>query len=186
MNSNDPQPDRTASSARDRAATPRIPRASRAPAAPTGESWETRLDRELKALPDRAAPRTLIPRVLAAIEARACLPWYRRPWWEWPLPFQVLSLLGLSALLGLATWLLIHAGDIGLTVSVPGEVQSLLAPVAPVWSALSALAGAVASVLRGLGGWVVLAGGGFCAVMYLSCIGLGTACYRLAFNRRNQ
>jgi len=41
--------------------------------------WEAHLDRQLRELPDRPAPTTLMPRVLAAIRARA-LPWYQRTW----------------------------------------------------------------------------------------------------------
>jgi hypothetical protein len=121
---------------------------------------------------------------MAALEAKACRPWYRRPWWDWPSVLQVLSLLGLSGLLGVATWLVMHAGQIEWAGAVGREAHSLTAPLSPAWSVLTALAGAAAAVLRGLSGWVFLAGGAFCILMYLSCVGLGTAFYRVAFYRR--
>lgn len=147
--------------------------------------WEAELDRKLRSLPDRPAPRTLIPRVLTALHAQAVLPWYRRPWWNWPPAAQVLSLLVLSGLLGMATWLVIHAGRVDWAAAFMDDAKRWLAPLAPVWSLLSALAGAVALVLKGAGGWVPAAGTGLCLVMYLSCIGLGTVFYRVAFSRRN-
>jgi len=153
--------------------------------APKAASWESALNRELRNLPDRPAPRTLIPRVMAALQTRAGLPWYRRPWWDWSSGLQALSLLGLSGLLGLATWLAMHAGQIEWMSVLGSELRSWLAPLSPVWSLLSSLAGAVALVLRGISGWICLAGGAFCVVMYLSCVGLGTAFYRVACYRRN-
>ena len=49
------------------------------------------LDRELKRLPGPRAPRTLLPRVMAAVGAPRVLPWYSRPWITWPRALQVLS-----------------------------------------------------------------------------------------------
>lgn len=49
----------------------------------------------LTRLPAPAAPPTLLPRVLAAIQRR---PWYARAWTTWPRPMQVASLAVLSGL----------------------------------------------------------------------------------------
>ena len=46
---------------------------------------EALVDRELKSLPPLAAPPSLAPRILAALAARAAVPWYRRAWQEWPI-----------------------------------------------------------------------------------------------------
>jgi hypothetical protein len=35
------------------------------------------------------APGSLSPRVMAAVRARLALPWYRRPWFSWPVGWQV-------------------------------------------------------------------------------------------------
>lgn len=147
-------------------------------------AWETRLDREFKGLPDRAAPHTLIPRVMAAVQARVCAPWYRRPWWDWPPALKIVSLLGMSGLLGLATWLVMHCSEYPWTAAAAGELKTWLAPLNPVWTLLTSLAGALALVFKGTGSWILLGAGGLCAIMYLSCVALGSAVYRVASYRR--
>ncbi len=149
------------------------------------ETWETRLDRELKRLPDRSAPRTLIPRVMAAVQTRAVAPWYHQPWWDWHPALKAVSLLGLSGLLGVATWLILHSGDLGWTAAVSAEIKTWFAPLSPVWALLTSLVGALALVLKGVGSWVLLGAASLCAFMYLSCVALGTAVYRVAVYRRN-
>jgi hypothetical protein len=53
--------------------------------------------RELRALPAPRAPRTLLPRVLAAADASARRPWYSRAWMTWPAVWQAVSVLVLIA-----------------------------------------------------------------------------------------
>ena len=62
------------------------------------QDWEQQMDRALRSLPPPCAPETLAPRVMAAIAARAALPWYRRTWFEWPRSWQVASALLTAAL----------------------------------------------------------------------------------------
>ena len=42
------------------------------------------MDRELRRLPLPRAPQTLLPRVMAAVQAWAQRPWYTRAWFAWP------------------------------------------------------------------------------------------------------
>jgi hypothetical protein len=59
---------------------------------------EDLVDRALRQLPTPRAPQTLMPRVMAAIDAR-CVPTSRaRPWLAWPLAWQVASVTILIAL----------------------------------------------------------------------------------------
>jgi hypothetical protein len=53
---------------------------------------ERLIDRELRALPPPRAPRTLLPRVMAAVEASKHQPWYSRAWLTWPIGWQVASI----------------------------------------------------------------------------------------------
>lgn len=75
---------------------------------------ERLVGRHLRALTAPSAPRTLLPRVLAAARAWSERPWYRREWLTWPLGWQ----LGSAALL-----LLSMVGGFGLMPAI----QSLIA-----------------------------------------------------------
>ena len=66
---------------------------------------EQRVDRELRRLPGPRAPHTLLPRVLAAVEAWVNRPWYTRAWFTWPLGWQVASV-ALLALVVAGVWML--------------------------------------------------------------------------------
>jgi hypothetical protein len=64
---------------------------------------ETLVDRELKRLPAPRAPHTLLPRVMAAVEALAQRPWYTRAWFTWPAGWRVASIVPI-VLLVYAAW----------------------------------------------------------------------------------
>ena len=66
---------------------------------------EQKLHRELRRLPAPRAPHTLLPRVLAAVEAWVNRPWYTRAWFTWPLGWQVASV-ALLALAVAGMWML--------------------------------------------------------------------------------
>jgi len=63
------------------------------------------VDRELQRLPPPRAPHTLLPRVLAAVDAWSRRPWYTRAWFTWPLAWQVASIAAV-ALLVYGMWML--------------------------------------------------------------------------------
>jgi len=52
---------------------------------------ERHVDDVLADLPPLGAPDTLLPRVLAAVQAWAARPWYQRAWLTWPIGLQVAS-----------------------------------------------------------------------------------------------
>ena len=60
------------------------------------------VSRQLRALPMPPAPRTLLPRVLAAARAWSERPWYARDWFTWPLVWQCgsVALLLLTVVVG--------------------------------------------------------------------------------------
>ena len=51
---------------------------------PSPDNLEKLIHQTLRSLPDRRAPHTLEARVMAAIEARAALPWWRQSFAQWP------------------------------------------------------------------------------------------------------
>jgi len=145
--------------------------------------WETELAQELRKLPDREAPATLIPRVMAALQARVRLPWWRRTWWQWPPAAQLLGLLAVSSVLGLITYYATRGWEAALVAGMTQQVQAWLEPLRPAWSCLVSLANALALVLRQAGQLVFLAVGACSLAAYVSCVGLGTAVYRVVVRR---
>lgn len=146
--------------------------------------WDALLDRELKRLPNRRAPETLIPRVIKVIETRARQPWYRQTWWHWPKLVQVMSLLGVSTLLGAIVWVCLGTDAAAMRpLAGGGAFDSVLAPLAALWSLVGALAGALGLVAKQAGGWALFGGMAVMGAAYLSCVGLGTVFYRVALRR---
>jgi len=60
------------------------------------DELERRVHEELRRLPAPLAPDTLLPRVLAAVDAWARRPWYARAWFTWPVGLQVASMAALA------------------------------------------------------------------------------------------
>ena len=61
------------------------------------DELEALVDRELRRLPLPRAPHTLLPRVMAAVEAWAQRPWYTRAWFAWPAGWRLVSLVAACA-----------------------------------------------------------------------------------------
>jgi hypothetical protein len=68
------------------------------------DDLEQRMRDELARLQTPLAPGTLLPRVLAAVDAWVNRPWYARAWFTWPLGWQTASVV-LVALALYATWM---------------------------------------------------------------------------------
>lgn len=62
------------------------------------DELERLIDGELKGLPQPRAPRSLLPRVMAAIDAPRVQPWYSRPWLAWPRVWQGVSVAFVASL----------------------------------------------------------------------------------------
>lgn len=145
---------------------------------------EQAIDRELRQLPPETAPATLLPRVLAALRQSAGLPWWHRPWQTWPASLQVASAalvfagLGLLFVYGPAAADAVRAGWLAQQFS---GTMKFLSPYADSVGALGKpllAAGRKASSLVLFGVFAVW------ALMYLSCVGLGTVFVRMAILKR--
>jgi hypothetical protein len=137
---------------------------------------------ELRRLPQPTAPRTLLPRVMAAVHAWSMRPWYARAWFTWPVGLQVLSV---AAVLGFLA---------GVVVIAPGAEQIVRDAIAARASGLTAhLAAAFGNVEAGViaarvlwrtfGEPVVPYVFVLVALMGFACAIFGTAFNRVAFGR---
>ena len=135
---------------------------------------------QLQKLPLLSAPSSLMPRVLAAVQAQADGPWWRQPWWRWPRLAQAAFLVLTVLLAGFIS----NSGSLvsdGLTsysqqlaqrlggFSVLGEFLLRLLDTA--WLCLQDNQPLLLYALAAT------------AVLYLVCIGLGTLFVRVAFQR---
>jgi hypothetical protein len=140
------------------------------------------IDRELKKLPELTAPDSLIPRVLATIRAHA-KPWWQRSWATWPWWWRVAFLALTLALLGAVTFGVPEAlGGLSLQPLV-AKVNVLVDSLAPLWKPFAALGNACLVLVRSGGQLLLWSLVAVSLVAYLTCVGLGTLCYRVAFNK---
>ena len=144
---------------------------------------EADIDRELKALPSLPAPLTLASRVMAAIEKRSALPWFRHPWFAWPIALRLASLMTLLALFGGLTfgaWAVFHSGS-GV---LPEKFGGGLSAVGALWEVAWVLLDAVARVVKQLGPLFLIAYVAILTFGSATCLGLGTLGMRVALARR--
>jgi len=140
---------------------------------------ERLVDRELRSLPPVRAPRTLLPRVLAAVHAKT-RPWYSRAWLTWPLGWQIASLVVLlgtvagGAMLAPAAQAAI--GALPLVDDVRGGVANTTRDAEIVATALGVL-------WRMLLGPVVRYALAVVFLMCLACAVFGTALNHLVFGK---
>ena len=88
---------------------------------------EQTVHRELRQLPPPRAPHTLLPRVLAAVDAWSRRPWYARAWFTWPLGWQLASA-AVAALVMYGLW--------SLPAAAPPEVAAATSATRVVWRTL--------------------------------------------------
>ena len=152
---------------------------------PYEERLAAEIDEQLKGLPELQAPATLIQRVSAAIEQRRNSPWYRQPWQAWPAPLRAAALVMLAAFfatLCLGVWKLPETESY---VAATRHLAGWLSVLTTLCNALNALIGTLAQALQRLGQGLLLGCLAAVALAWALCLGLGTACLRLALARRS-
>jgi hypothetical protein len=123
------------------------------------------LGARLRQLPLPVAPRTLLPRVMAAAQEWARRPWYARAWFTWPLAWQAASIAGLCLL------------GAGLVLLVP-SVASAAAHIATVNAAVVLWR----TIVRPIAPYAFA----FAALMCLGCAVFGAALNHVVFGRTVQ
>src|SRR5690242_991105 len=141
------------------------------------EDLESLVDRELRQLPTPRAPRSLLPRVMAAVHAAADRPWYARPWFAWPPLAQAAS----SALLvaaGVGAFTVLPAVRTAAAIVTPGSFTAIAVRMQlvaqEVMAALTALEVVWRTVVQPIGPYAL-------AVVATMC--LATAAFGVALNQ---
>lgn len=148
------------------------------------QSLEAVIHRELRQLPARRAPASLRSRVLATLDERARLPWWQRPWATWPRGGRLLSVTLMSSLVLFFAYATLVAWQSAFATSVVTRAEAALAPFALMGETLLSVANALFLVLRSLDPLYLMIATSVVLVSSLSCLGLGTVCYRFVLRPR--
>ena len=141
---------------------------------------ERLIDRELRALPAPRAPRTLLPRVMAAAHEAAHRPWYSRTWLQWPVGWQLASALMLIGVLAGSSIVLPQVRDAVEAISFVANVRSDVADSArEVETATTAVRVLWRTLLAPVVPWAF----GLVTLMCAACAVFGTALNHLVFGR---
>ena len=149
---------------------------------PEPEELDDLLDRELPRLPMLSAPQTLAPRVIAAIRAKAAgvtVPWWLQSWLAWPLYAR-------AALFAAA--LLIASIFFSGSVVLDDQMRSYASqnPLANLLGDFAAIGNAIALLWQKIGQPLFLTRIVVCVALYVVCVGLGTAMFRVVTRQNAQ
>ncbi len=142
------------------------------------EKLERLIHQTLRELPPRTAPRSLEARVMAEIERRLALPWWRKSFTHWPVAAR-------------AGFILLSAGVVKLALMAAVWVLASLNPqqyrdaflaqfawVEHAMAVVSATTGFFEIVLRNIPPLWLYGSLAFVAAVYVALFGLGAAAYR--------
>lgn len=150
-----------------------------------GADLERHVASELRRLPYPSAPATLLPRVLAAVQAWAARPWYERAWLTWPVGWQVASvvLFAVAAVAAAA----FGPSLSGLTDAFAAGITTRLGRRIPdLGSRLEIISLAVPVLWRALVYRVLLAAFVIVGLMSLACIAVAAMLNRAVFGRMSE
>jgi hypothetical protein len=139
--------------------------------------------RELQRLPAPRAPHSLLPRVMAAVEAWAARPWYTRAWFTWPAGWQAASIAAVA---------LVVTGAVLAGPHVQAAASSMLAAVqlfasgvsdaAPVETTANGARILWRTLLEPLATYALVV----VVLMFLACAVFGTALNHVVIERAEQ
>jgi hypothetical protein len=149
------------------------------------EQFEEIVGARLRQLPMPRAPRTLLPRVMAATQQWARRPWYARAWIIWPLGWQVASI-ALFCVIGAWAAMLVPAVEGALARFATAYIASTGGDVAGTGGRLEATMNAVVIlwrvIVRPIASYVFA----FAALMCGACAVFAAALNHVAFGRTVQ
>ena len=102
---------------------------------------------------------------------------------HWPSSMRLAFVVGVCALASGFLYLGLQFGSEVPAGAVITRVSAWFGFLAPLWNLIAALGNAFVLVLRAGGQLLFWGTVGVVAAMYLTCVGLGTLCYRVALNK---
>ena len=140
---------------------------------------EAEIHRELQGLPELPAPPTLASRVMAAIEHRAQVPWYRRSWQAWPVPLQAAGMAVLLVFFGALCFVGWRLPQLESVSAISRALGAACSSLAVVWRGLNLLVAVLASTVLRLGPGLLVAWLAAAVLAYAACVAFGTWYVRL-------
>lgn len=139
------------------------------------EKLERLIQQTLRELPARRAPRSLEHRVLAELERRAALPWWRKSYAHWPSPVRA-AFFVISA----AVAAMIVAGIFVLTRGAAGTeaVGEIATQVASIRALFGTLVDKSVMIFRAIPAVWLYGALALIATCYVTLIGIGAVAYR--------
>ena len=141
---------------------------------------ERLIDRELRTLPPPRAPRTLMPRIMAAVHEAVERPWYARAWLTWPLTAQFASALLVMAAVAGSSYLLPQIRTAAASLTFIADVRG---DVADSTRGVETATTAIRVVWRTILAPVVPYAFGLVTLMCAACAVFGTALNHLVFGK---
>jgi hypothetical protein len=142
------------------------------------DELESLVGGSLRRLPAPRAPQTLLPRIMAAVNAWAQRPWCARAWFTWPLGLQMASGAALLVLVAGA------AASVAYLDSGSAPVMSAIASrVAGAGAALQTIGAAFDVLWRAIVGPVAPYALAVMAMMGLACAGGAAALNQIVLGR---
>ena len=139
---------------------------------------EARVREELDTLGDLTAPPALSQRIMERLIAQPAAPWYRRAWTTWPVGWQTATLTVLvmaCATLSLGAWELVRI------ISAQEATRSGLADAQALWRTAGVLLNIGGNFINRVSPTILITGFALFFTASALCLGLGSACVRLAF-----
>jgi hypothetical protein len=148
------------------------------------EKLEQLIDRALRAQPLRRAPLELGVRVLAEIERRAALPWWRNNFAHWPLAARAGFLIASYGVVRLALAAAMSLAAILRSSRIADALNPAVNWLHGGASIISVTADIGASVMRAVPPYWLHDGAVIAVALYAALFGLGAAAYRTLYVTR--
>ncbi len=151
---------------------------------PSPEDLEKIIHQTLRSLPPRRAPHSLQSRVLAALEARASLPWWKQSFAQWPLTARVAFFVGAAGIAKLAIMATIWAmaGFDGAQFTSAFSTQ--FAWIQTVSAIVDGFGDFCGALYRNIPPLWLYGGLAFVGTMYVALFGLAATAYRTLYANR--